>query len=130
MHVSKFRSLLMVFCLISLLTLLGCATQFNGSGNAPQQPLNQEFFFSAIDAAIMEVAEARLWASLGECGDIGGLSVLSEDGLQGSAAMQNAAQQVNRQLNTMGSNTYAVQSYEWLPSGQVAVNINVLICSD
>lgn len=106
--------------------LAACAAQ----PQLPPMALNDESFYSLIAAGRMELAEATLWVSLAECGDIGTIAVESDRNLSPEFAMSNAAQKIDTQLKSMGSNTYAVQSMQWLSSGQLSLEIKTLICSD
>lgn len=91
--------------------------------------LSNENFYSLIPARRMELAEATLWSSSGECEDADVFNIRSQPGLSGVDGIPNAAHQIEAKLSQLGANTYVVQSFGWLESTQLSVEIRAIVCS-
>ena len=113
------------------LTLAACTGV--PSRNFEPLVLDEENFYSRVNAEPIHRAEANQQVSLSQCGETGRIELSAESTVSSKEALETLLDQFRVALNRSGSNTFVLESAEWAPVGEAAVaridlRVRGLIC--
>ncbi|MDX1490773.1 MAG: hypothetical protein R3332_05765 [Pseudohongiellaceae bacterium] len=118
-----------LLCWLALVSFISACASTPETATEPVA-LTEDNFFQHINAERRDLADARLWIALADCGDLGPVLVQSEKGMKMDEALRTTAEFVDTHLNSSGANTYAIESWQWSAEQQLLVEIKMMICSD